>query len=463
MANKRDGDKQVSPQAVERSVIEPEVAPAEGADAVGSLDSSLLWFVARAADEMQPWGSRPQLRDQQLRAFYPNESYFLSALGMMVARNIGFSWRLTGMGKVVAKVQDIFDNADMGEGWENLTAKLSIDLYTQDNGAFLETVRAGDSPSAALLGLNHLPAARCQHTGNPEYPVVYTDRLGKRHRLAWYQVSTLAEMPAPQERPPGIQLCALTRMLRAAQVIRNVTIYKEEKTGGRFARALHLIQGVTATQIQTALAKMMANADAQGMLKYIEPLVVPVTRPDARVDIKTLELASMPDGWDEEKAIKIYITIIAMAFLSDYQDFAPLPGGNLGTSTQSEVLHMKSRGKGPAIFRKLLSHTLNHKILPSGVQFGFVEMDLAAEEDAAKIGKIRAETRKFQIESGEITPQAARQIAVDRGDISKPVFEMMGGEDITPLVTVTDEERVEGKEADAPGAPFRDLSEIYEA
>jgi len=460
MANKKDGDKQVSPQAVERSVIEPEVAPAKGADAVGSLDSSLLWFVARAADEMAPWGSRPQLRDRQLRAFYPNESYFLSALGMMVARNIGFSWRLTGLGKVIAPMQDVFDNADMGEGWENLVAKLSIDLYTQDNGAFMEVVRAGDSPSSALLGLNHLPAARCQHTGNPEYPVIYTDRLNVRHRLSWYQVSTLAEMPAPMERPPGIQLCALTRMLRAAQVIRNVTIYKEEKTGGRFARAMHIVQGLTSTQIQDSLTKIQTQADAQGVLKYIQPMIVPVTRPDARVDIKTLELASMPDGWDEEKAIKIYITIIAMAFLSDYQDFAPLPGGNLGTATQSEVLHMKSRGKGPAIFRKLLSHTLNHKILPKDVQFGFVEMDLAAEEDAAKIGKIRAETRKFQIESGELTVPGARQAAVDVGDISKPIFEMMGSEDITPEVTVTDEEHV--KEADAPGAPFRDLSELYE-
>lgn len=462
MVQKSDGEKQVSAEVISQSVIEPEPVPlVSGAPATGGLETSLMWFVARVADEISPWGSAPKTRDAQLRAFFPNESYFLSALGTVVARNIGFSWQLTGSEAAIVPMREVFENADGGKGWENLLAKVSIDLYTQDSGAFMEVVRAGDKPTDRLIGLNHLPASRCWHTGNPQFPVLYQDRLNVWHRLAWHQVCTLAEMPAPVERPYGLQLCALTRLLRAAQVIRNVTIYKEEKTGGRFARALHIVQGLTSTQISDALAKVQANADNKGLLRYIEPMIVPVTKPDANVKLETLELASMPEGWDEEKGLKMYLVIVAMAFLSDYQDFAPLPGGNLGTSTQSEVLHLKSRGKGPAIFRKLLSHALNNQILPRVVHFGFEEQDLAAEKDEAEIQKLRAETRKFQIDSGELSPEAARQVALDRGDISKAVFDIMGGQDVTPEVTLTDEQTA-GKGGNAPGAPFPDLSELYE-
>jgi len=237
-------------------------------------------------------------------------------------------------------------------------------------------------------------------------------------------------------------------------VIRNITLYKEEKTGGRFTRAAHILLGVTQDQINDALEKMTARADASGLLRYMQPLVVAARDPEARLDLKTLELASLPDGFDEEKTFKQYIAIIAMAFLSDYQDFAPLPGGNLGTSAQSEILHLKTRGKGPALFRKLVTHMLNHKILPKAVEFEFEEQDIGAEEDEAKVRKLRAETRAIQIKSEELTPEAARQLAVDIGDIPQELFEKLGGEDVTPGETVEDEQQAE-KGVPAKAGPFR--------
>jgi len=449
---KRKGEKQVPKEVVKRSVIEVHPAPGEGA--LPASDVSLLWMVGRAADEIAQWGTDVNLRDQQLRAFVPNESYFMSALGTVIARNVGFSWTLHGPPRVAAKQQEMLNNANMGEGWHDFTAKLSFDLYTQDKGAFVEQVRAGDSPDAAIIGLNTLEAERCRHTGNPEYPVLYIDRKNVPHQLAWYQVATLCEMPANIERLPGVQVCALSRLLRAAQVIRNITLYKEEKTGGRFTRAAHILLGVTQDQINDALEKMTARADASGLLRYMQPLVVAARDPEARLDLKTLELASLPDGFDEEKTFKQYIAIIAMAFLSDYQDFAPLPGGNLGTSAQSEILHLKTRGKGPALFRKLVTHMLNHKILPKAVEFEFEEQDLGAEEDEARVRRLRAETRAIQIKSEELTPEAARQLAVDIGDIPQELFEKLGGEDVTPGETVEDEEQAE-KGVPAKAGPFR--------
>lgn len=431
--------KQVSPAARGRSVkVEPPTPP-PGAPPSASFDSSLMWMVAQAADEMSPWGVSPRYRDAQLRKFFPTESYFTSALGTVVSRNMGFSWVLHGSEAVVEAQQDMLNNANNGEGWHDFIAKVSMDLYTQDQGAFIEIVRAFDSPEAPVIGINHLDAEKCYHSGNSEFPVYYQDANKIYHRLAWYEAVTLSELPTPIESLPGLQLCALTRMLRAAQVIRNVTIYKEEKTGGRNARALHMIQGLTTKQITDAVKKLEAYADAQGLLRYMQPLIVGTRDPEAKIDLKTLELATMPDGWDEEKQIKLYIAIIAMAFLGDYQDFAPLPGGNLGTSAQSETLHMKSRGKGAGLFRKRIAHMLNHKILPKVVTFEFEEQDIVAEQEEAEVQKTRAETRKFQIESGELTVMGARQIAVDSGDIPQEVFDLMGEEDVTQDVTAPDE------------------------
>ena len=123
-----------------------------------------------------------------------------------------------------------------------------------------------------------------------------------------------------------------------------------------------------------------------------------------------------------------YITTMALAFGRDYQDFAPLPGGNLGTSNQSEILHEKSKGKGPSLFMEILTYAMNYRgIVPFPVaKFLFKELDLADAFNAQKTKRLKAETRNTMIKSGEITPEAARLMAIEEGDYDKkylPVIE----------------------------------------
>jgi hypothetical protein len=428
-----------------RSVVrQPPAAPAGSPP---QLETSLLYFVAQGADEITPWGQAPKLRDRQLRDFIPTESLFSSALGIVCARNAAFSWHLEGPKRVTQQVQEALEVANFGKGWQDLMLTVSADLYTQDHGAFIEVVREGDGPEAPLIALNHLDAERCYHTGRPEAPVIYEDSESVYHRLPWWSVITLTEMPSPEERYPGLQWCALSRMMLAAQVTRNIALYQREKTGGRNTKSIHLVSGMTTTEIQDAVEKVRTAADASGLLRWMTPVIAGSVNPKAKVDVKTLELASLPEGWDEDKVYKWYINQIAMAFLTDYQEFAPLPGGGLGSSAQSQVLHLKSRGKGSGLFMKLIAQRLNFTVLPAAVHFEFEEQDLEAEAAEASVKKTRAETRQIQVDAGELTPEAARQEAFDAGDISEEVFEVLGGVDITPQVTATDEEKVGTKEA----------------
>lgn len=430
-------------RAIQRSVIENPDAPSSRSPVpLGQGDAGQFFYLmGQYADEITPWGVRHKQRDIQLRNFITQENIFAAALGIICSRNAGFSWALDGPERTVNQFQRKLEMANQGRGWHNLIVQTTIDLSSQDNGAFWEIVRDRDAPSGAFLGVNHLDAARCIHTGNPEYPVIYMDMKSRLHLLPYYSVIEFAEMPAAIEQLSfyGLQYSALTRLLRKMQTTRNIDIYDYEKTGGRNARAIHMVKGITTQQIEDGLNRVMAQADNRGFMRYMPGILIGSIDPKADVGHDTINLVDLPEGYDAEEAFKQYINLIAMAFESDYQEFAPLPGGGLGTGAQSEMLHLKSRGKGPGTFMKLISHAINFHIAPDNITFRFKEQDFEAELSDANVRLVRAQTRAVRIASMEITPQVARQLANDSGDLPAELIELMGEEDITTDITVTDE------------------------
>jgi len=436
-----------------RSVIEPRT-PEEGHFAPGYDLGNLVLWVGQQADEIEAWGRNVKRRDRQLREFIPTENVVAAALGTVVARNAAFDFSVKGPPRTAARVHDILENANNGKGWIDFIAKLSYDLYSQDSGAFFEILREGDSETAPLIGVNHLDASRCWHTGIPQEPVLYQDRLGRYHLMKWYQVQTLAELPAPHETLYGLQLCALTRLLRACQIIKAVNQYKYEKVSGRHTRAIHFIRGVPTQQINAALAQMQIHADQAGLSKYLQPIMIGTVDPAVDLQTATIEFLSLPDGYDEETTFKHYINQIALAFLEDYQTFAPLPGGNLGTSAQSQILHQKGQGKGPALFMKLMSTAFNQNVMPKNVEFAWEEQDVEAEKKEADVRAVRATTRAARIASGELTPEVARQIAKDEGDLDGAYLDALGQEDVTEDVELEDDRPTEAQieEDEAGGA-----------
>jgi hypothetical protein len=147
-------------------------------------------------------------------------------------------------------------------------------------------------------------------------------------------------------------------------------------------------------------------------------VVVGSIDPQARASVATINLAQLPDGYDEEKALRDYITTMAMAFGGDYQDLAPLPSGQ-GGSAQADVLAVKARSKGPKLFMSMLSTILNYRVLPAGLTLTFGEQDASADLDRIKLSVMRAEERAMRIKSGEISPEVARMLAVEAGDLDE--------------------------------------------
>ena len=395
----------------------------------GGPANSLTLYLASVSDIVPAWGQNITRRDVELRKFWPTEPMLASAIYGVAAANAAFSWELTGPDRTRDAVQKMLNSADLGKGWQDFIIKISLDLLTQDNGAFIEVIRAGKSATSAVLGIAHLDSASCRRTGNPEFPVIYTDLKGYEHKMAWWNIISLEEMPSPDQKMYGVQLCAVSRVLKWAQVLRDIHTYKAEKIGGRFARAIHIVGGPQKSELEDVTNRHDEEADNLGLTRYIKPIILASLNPDKPVSHVQIDLAALPDGFDIDTEMKWYINQLALGFGRDYQDFAPLPGGNLGTSTQSEVLAEKGRAKGPALFMKLIEHKFNFwGILPSNVEFAFKEQDLEQESKQATVKMSRATARKTRLDSGELTPQVARDIALEEGDLTQEQYDALTAE-----------------------------------
>jgi len=373
--------------------------------------------MAESADSFTKWGQNVGKRDRELRDFWPTESTLAGAVYMVCSRNAGFEWVLDGPEKTKESVEYILNNAitSGSPGWMPFISSVSQDLYATDNGAFIEIIRKG--PSDPVIGIAHLDSYNCLRTGNPDFPVIYRDRKGKLHKMPWFNVISLTDMPSPIQRMNGVGMCAVSRVLRAAQIMRDIAQYKHEKVSGQFYRAIHFIGGVAKSEIEDVQERGLEDAQNQGLTRYIMPLIIASLDPEKPVSAETIELASLPENFDVDQELKWYINTLALGLGTDYQDLAPLPGGGLGTGAQSEVLHKKANQKGSKWFMDAIIREFRWRgVIPRNIEFDFIAQDLAEEQEDARLRKLRAEERSIRLNSGEIDFKTARKIAEKFGD-----------------------------------------------
>lgn len=409
-----EGQKALAPTEVLKATVQ--VTEAAG------VNAPILLRFGDVADEMAAWWS-PQ-RDKQLREFWHKEPLLASAIYTLMTRQAAFDWVLDGPPRAVSKAHDVLAYADLGAGWMSFIAKGTQDLCTQDNGWFIEVIRPkGTGPEVAPIGIAHLDSGRCIRTADPESPVLYIDRKGEKHLLKWWQVIVLTEMPSPIETMNGVGFCAVSRVLKAAQILRDIATYKAEKLSSKTNRAIYLIQGIRTSVIYDALKEAEEEEANKAFKRFVAPKIIGSLDTGQPINVHTIEMASLPDGFDEETTLRWYIAQLAMGFGTDYQEFAPMPGQKLGAGAQSEVMAQKARGKAPAFFRKMLEFALNQYVLSQSVHFKFVVADPDEEAEKAAVAKTRAEERQIRLDSGEISIPEARQLALDSGDLPPEMME----------------------------------------
>jgi len=384
----------------------------------------LTFFFASSADTIQVWGKGSiHKRDRQLREFWRSETMLASALYNVSARNAAFEWEIESKSEVLEEALTLmFNNAIVqnSRGWIPFIMALSEDYYGTDNGAFIEIIRDESGrlkrEEAPVIGIAHLDSNRCTRTGNPTTPVVYRDRKGRPHKMPWYSIIALSEFPSSVETMNGVGFCAVSRVLKHAQILRNLAIYKDEKVAGRFYRAIHFVGGVSRKEIEDMQNRGEEEADNRGQTRFIMPQIIASLDPEKAVSVATIDLASLPDNFELDEELRWYINGLAMGFGVDYQEFAPLPGGNIGSSAQSEILHRKSRGKGAAVFMQTLENVFLYQgVIPKGTKFLFVEKDMFEEAEKQELRTKLSEEMAILVGRGIFRPRDAREQMVKRG------------------------------------------------
>jgi 2'-5' RNA ligase len=429
---------QIQPDVLKRSVTRDETEQMSGMSHfwIAPLSFGAGAGLVSLPYEPPPYWSRE--RDLALRNAYRRGAQWASAVNIAVTRVSVAGYELDGdVGLRVRRAREI-----LGSSWIDLVQRCAMDYVTTDNGGFWEIVRATQAYGSRVLGLVPLSSIRCIRTGDPDTPVIYVDRMGKYHEMRAHQVVGFSDMP--DEDFYDVGLSATSRAWDAIYEDMAVSAYFKEKATGRRPLAIHFMSGMGDGAIEQVLKTAQEDASRKGLLSFMgaaikgNPNNVPLS-------LVTVPLASLPDGFDQQKHEELRDIKFAAALGIDPSDLNPRLIGNrqLGAGSQAQVLDEKQDSKGLIGLRQKIAAFMNDTEvwhpLPGGVTFAWSERDLKDQQAKAGIAQVRAATRAAQIASGEIDTVEARQLAVDAGDIPQSFIPV----DKTDEETLTDEDKAD--------------------
>ncbi len=390
-------------------------------------------MLASANALIPPWWSPS--RDVRLRSFWKGVDYLAGAVYTLVSKMTAIPNRVVprdwGVKRHVEQAEFLTDVIQItpgkGEGWVNEYGKFVEDLLTQDNGAFMEIIGRGD-PAGPIIGqpisFAHLDSARCQRTGDPIYPVIYTDINGKRYKLHYTRVMFASQMSSPIKEMFGVGFCAISRVLNVAQTLLDMLIYKQEKMGSRPHREIVITQGgLDPADLAMAFARADEMMDSQGLSRYSK-VVIGGSSTLPQADAKVIALSSLPDGFNEENNIVYGMATIALAFGVDARELFPSMSSG-ATRAEALLQHLKQRGKGPGQILQLTEQLFNYKFLPPYLKFEFDFQDDAQDRQVADIRLIRANARVQDNTTQALNERVMRERMLADGDITRPQFELL--------------------------------------
>lgn len=391
------------------------------APAMGMMNPLTFFTIQMAGygeSGVPPWSYYPQVRDHYLRLLAKHEPIMASALYSVTSRVKSLRWNIKGGPRDKKYYQELYAQAEGGAGYGYFISQVVSDLLTQDNGAFVELVGAGreDRPLVGrVTELWHLDAAQCWRTFDPEYPVIYVDPLDNTyHRMHHTRIIRLSSYPQPDTLARGIGFCAVSRALRMMQTMKAMQIYRDEKVTGKFNRGLIYGNGVTVKQFDEAVEKAEQVAASLNFTVYKDLPVLLSMMPDMKLNI--LDLASLPDGFDWEKEITLYVYCLALALGTDAREFWPATSSG-ATKADATVQHLKAQGKGISDVITSIETAFNWQVMPSNGNADF-EYDYTDDEQDKAVaelhGVIAGNIETYQ-RNGWIDQFEGRALAINAG------------------------------------------------
>ena len=399
--------------------------------------ANVLMFLSRGGDIVPGWWSLA--RDVELRKFWKRSDHLSGAMYTMIAKLTTIPLNIVARDMSIKShvqlaeewTKILLDTPQFGEGWEVFYSSVLEDLLGQDNGCFFEIIGRGEKDQEIVgmpITIAHLDSQRCTRTRNPIYPVIYNDLDGRMYKLHYTRVAYSSTMPSAQKEMNGVGFCSVSKTINAAQNLIDISTYKQEKLGSRPKRAMFITKGgLDPEDIQAAISASDESMNAQGLSRFSKTIAIGNRNiPNAGLD--QVDLASIPDGFNEKESTILGMAVIALGFGMDAREL--FPGMEGGASKADAIIsHIKQRGKGPGQIIGIFERLLNQKYLPPFLMASFDYQDDSQDRQVAEIRNIRSQSRERNVKNQITTTRVERQNMMLDGEITKAQFEELELED----------------------------------
>lgn len=392
-------------------------------------------------------------RDALLRGTLEMDAMWAAAIGKAVTKQAALGWTVDDSKDITTRARFAQEVVELYDGdFEQGIQRGLQDYLTTDNGQWIEIIRATKGAGSKITGLAHLDSLRVTRTGDPAIPAIYTNLQGREKPLYAHQVLSLTALPAPDITLRGIGFCAASAAWSVICKMQAIETYFTEKVTGRRNLAIHLIRGINHKQLTNALATAESEQQAKGHVYYRGALLIPGLDAEQAVDVTTIELANIPDGFsieqERERADNIYANTIGI-FVGELR---PLTGQGLGNGQQARVLEEAAEGVGLSAWRKQFV-TAMKRVIPRTTTFAWSTNDAGDRKRKADADAALVNWLAIAVEKLGLPPASAQQIMLDQ----KLIPVELAPADATPGGTLTDEEQAPTTEpaAVAVKAPTR--------
>jgi hypothetical protein len=341
------------------------------------------WTMWEQVDDMPVWGAMG--RAAKLREYGRAEPILSGARASMLSKAVSLNWQITGGRNRVKRYQPTLAEAEDGAGWTYFLDRYLADFVDTDLGGIAELGREGEN--GPVGGIYNLDAAQCWLTGNVEYPLRYSPSLagsggglsGKSVPLRPTDFARIVDLPSADETKHGLGFCAVSRALKAAKVLMALYHYEDEKLSDMPLPGLISITGLTMPELQEAFKLYEAKRLSKEQVTFKGLLwLASQMSPLNPIDAKLLSFASLPEGFDKEQTITLYVYTLALDFGVDVREFWPASQTG-ATKAEAEVQAQKAKGKGFGRILMSVERAINWNVLPPGLEFAFDQKD--SEDD----------------------------------------------------------------------------------
>lgn len=365
---------------------------------------------------IRPWGSAGCDVDLRNMFYMLHNTLIQGAFNLFIQNVLSTPFEMSGGRNQTYKWQDIFFEADFGEGYDVMLGKGLLDLLTLNRGMFLEKVSYGDPDTpikegARILAINHLDALRIVMTGNLEYPYLYySEQTSKMHRLHRTRVIHLVDQPTANTRLPGVGMSALYRAMTVANAQILLGRHQNEMLSDLPPPGLVIFNNVKGEQVEDVMTVFEADRRRDGQSVYRAPVRMEGLNPNEPVSVTFVPLAQVPEGFDYEKYMQTHVNLTALAAGMDPQDIWPLTGAPMGSGQQSKILASKTAGKGYGYWLTRLERVWN-TATPRPIEFKYKAQNTEEGIEQANIAKTWTEVING---ASFATEQEKRQLAANQ-------------------------------------------------